>query len=309
MNMYQPGWYPDPYGRFARRYHDGRAWTEHVADLQGTQARDAVPVAGTSSTSTLGPDAGSTVTFGPGTTGGTSLGTGTTGSGATTGGATTGGAPGEATSGGWAQPSVGWQAPTGRPPTTGFAPPGEQLWTTPGATAVWPTTAAPPETAAARRGAAWLGPLLAVAGAVLVVVGLLGLKWLDGSNRSDVGTYIKNIVDERNANPNVLSETWFRWGWVVGLVAGALALVAAFSANRVARIVGALLALLAALWALFGWLNFHAYLNNDSNNAALDLNRNISLREGGWLTVLGFLLLAVGALVGGPLGRGRRRVA
>src|SRR5262245_4806711 len=44
MNSMQPGWYPDPFGRFARRYHDGRAWTEHVADQQGTQLRDAAPV-------------------------------------------------------------------------------------------------------------------------------------------------------------------------------------------------------------------------------------------------------------------------
>jgi hypothetical protein len=26
------GWYPDPFGRHERRFHDGRRWTDHVAD-------------------------------------------------------------------------------------------------------------------------------------------------------------------------------------------------------------------------------------------------------------------------------------
>lgn len=28
----QPGWFPDPYGRFQQRYHDGTTWTAHVTD-------------------------------------------------------------------------------------------------------------------------------------------------------------------------------------------------------------------------------------------------------------------------------------
>ncbi len=35
----QPGWFPDPYGRFQRRYHDGVEWTEHVAD-DGVEQQD-----------------------------------------------------------------------------------------------------------------------------------------------------------------------------------------------------------------------------------------------------------------------------
>lgn len=31
MTEQQAGWYNDPYGRFQQRYHDGSAWTEHVA--------------------------------------------------------------------------------------------------------------------------------------------------------------------------------------------------------------------------------------------------------------------------------------
>jgi hypothetical protein len=34
-----PGWFPDPYGRFQQRYHDGQRWTEHVAD-DGVQQTD-----------------------------------------------------------------------------------------------------------------------------------------------------------------------------------------------------------------------------------------------------------------------------
>jgi hypothetical protein len=44
MSQVTPGWYPDPSGRFAQRYHDGSRWTEHVADAQGNRDTDA-PVA------------------------------------------------------------------------------------------------------------------------------------------------------------------------------------------------------------------------------------------------------------------------
>jgi hypothetical protein len=44
MSQVRPGWYPDPSGRFAQRYHDGSRWTEHVADAQGNRDTDA-PVA------------------------------------------------------------------------------------------------------------------------------------------------------------------------------------------------------------------------------------------------------------------------
>jgi Protein of unknown function (DUF2510) len=44
MSQVSPGWYPDPSGRFAQRYHDGSRWTEHVADAQGNRDTDA-PVA------------------------------------------------------------------------------------------------------------------------------------------------------------------------------------------------------------------------------------------------------------------------
>jgi hypothetical protein len=33
-------WHPDPAGRFALRYWDGRAWTGHVADATGHAAVD-----------------------------------------------------------------------------------------------------------------------------------------------------------------------------------------------------------------------------------------------------------------------------
>ena len=41
MSQVSPGWYPDPSGRFAQRYHDGSRWTEHVADAQGSRDTDA----------------------------------------------------------------------------------------------------------------------------------------------------------------------------------------------------------------------------------------------------------------------------
>jgi hypothetical protein len=41
MSQVSPGWYPDPSGRFAQRYHDGGRWTEHVADAGGNRSTDA----------------------------------------------------------------------------------------------------------------------------------------------------------------------------------------------------------------------------------------------------------------------------
>jgi hypothetical protein len=40
MSQVSPGWYPDPSGRFAQRYHDGTRWTEHVADAGGQRSTD-----------------------------------------------------------------------------------------------------------------------------------------------------------------------------------------------------------------------------------------------------------------------------
>jgi hypothetical protein len=30
-----PGWFPDPFGRYQQRYHDGTAWTAHVVGPDG----------------------------------------------------------------------------------------------------------------------------------------------------------------------------------------------------------------------------------------------------------------------------------
>ncbi len=40
MSQVSPGWYPDPSGHFAQRYHDGTRWTEHVADAGGQRSID-----------------------------------------------------------------------------------------------------------------------------------------------------------------------------------------------------------------------------------------------------------------------------
>jgi hypothetical protein len=41
MSQVTPGWYTDPGGRFAQRYHDGTRWTEHVVDASGNRSTDA----------------------------------------------------------------------------------------------------------------------------------------------------------------------------------------------------------------------------------------------------------------------------
>lgn len=42
MSQVNPGWYPDPAGRFSQRYYDGTRWTEHVADASGNQSTEPV---------------------------------------------------------------------------------------------------------------------------------------------------------------------------------------------------------------------------------------------------------------------------
>lgn len=42
MSNYPAGWYPDGSGRFAQRYYDGQAWTEHVLDASGNRGTDPV---------------------------------------------------------------------------------------------------------------------------------------------------------------------------------------------------------------------------------------------------------------------------
>jgi len=43
--MTRSGWYPDPTGRFPRRWHDGEDWTASVIDQDGQQGYDALPTA------------------------------------------------------------------------------------------------------------------------------------------------------------------------------------------------------------------------------------------------------------------------
>ena len=48
-------WHPDPMGRFAQRYYDGQAWTEHVVDAAGNQHRDPLTPAATPTAATTSP--------------------------------------------------------------------------------------------------------------------------------------------------------------------------------------------------------------------------------------------------------------
>lgn len=43
--MTRSGWYPDPTGRFPRRWHDGHDWTASVVDADDQQGYDALPAA------------------------------------------------------------------------------------------------------------------------------------------------------------------------------------------------------------------------------------------------------------------------
>ena len=250
MNSMQPGWYPDPFGRFARRYHDGRAWTEHVADQQGTQLRDAAPVSGQS-----------------------------------------GDFSGFQQQSQWQQPApqpAQWSAPGYTPPT--------QQWTAPAPVSTSPSIGA------------YLGVIIAGVGALLVVLGLFALDWLkltsggqsSSGGRSDVSTFITDIIEDSGGSTNFLSKSFFGWGWIIVLLIAIVGVVAALSKIPALRIGAAVAAVVAFLWVLFGWLNLKAYVGNDSNASALNIASS-SLSIGGWLTLLGLAAVAVGAFLGGPL--------
>ena len=49
----RPGWYPDPSGRFPKRWHDGYDWTASVLDNNGQQAFDQLPPAGAPAVASL----------------------------------------------------------------------------------------------------------------------------------------------------------------------------------------------------------------------------------------------------------------
>lgn len=275
MSSMQPGWYPDPFGRFARRYHDGRAWTEHVADQQGTQLSDAAPLA----SQTQAPSAPATSSYQPPAAGG--------------------GAwqqPAAAPGGSWGQPGGGYSQPA--PPA--YGQPGQQGW---GQTATG-YAGAPAASRASAGISGFLGVITAGVGALLVLIGVLALDWYklagEGANRGDVSDFVDGIKD-LGGDPNVLSSTFFSFGWILALLVAVGAVVAALMKPTALRIAGAALSGVMLLWTLFGWLNLKAYATNDSNAAVLGTG-DLSLGIGGWVTLIGFVLLGVGAFIGGPLG-------
>jgi hypothetical protein len=246
MNSMQPGWYPDPFGRFARRYHDGRAWTEHVADQQGTQLSDAAPVSGQ-----LG---------GPGP--------------------------------GFERPAAPqWQQPAPQP-----------QWSQP-AQPTWTQQPAQPVVTTGPGISAFIGVIIAGVGGLLVLLGLFALDWLkvagQSGNRSDVADLI-DFIKDLGGDPNILSNTFFSFGWIIAILVALGAVAASLFKLQALRIAVAAVVGLVFLWTLFGWLNFNAYLSNDSNAQALSID-STSLLIGGWVTLLGLAACAVGAVIGGPL--------
>jgi Protein of unknown function (DUF2510) len=272
MSSMQPGWYPDPFGRFARRYHDGRSWTEHVADQQGTQLSDAAPLAAPTQASAPAAPAASYPQPAAGGGGWQP--------------------PGAAPGGAWGQPSGGYA----QPGQQAYGQPGQQGW---GQTATG--YAGAPGAAVTSAGVSgFIGVIVAGVGALLVFIGVLALDWYEETSRSDVADVL-DFIDDAGGSPNVLSTTFFKFGWILALLVAIAAVVASLMKPTVLRIVGAALSGLLLLWTLFGWLNFNAYINNDANQRALGFP-DVSLGIGGWITIVGFLLLAVGAFIGGKLG-------
>lgn len=172
-----------------------------------------------------------------------------------------------------AQPAYGQQQPGYRQPYYGAG-------------------AAPGRSAAGRRFGV-VGTVLALVGAAAVVIAFLGPNWGDGANGkfSDIHTFVTTA----GAGTSVasLAHVYFNWlAWVL-LAASALLALLANAPTGVApalRIVGTLVGLGSAVATLFA-------LKIISSGRGLSWYIKHS-DVGYWLAIAGFVVMAVGALIG-----------
>lgn len=268
MNAAQSGWYPDPYGRHQRRYYDGNAWTEHVADAAGNQTTDPAPLA------PRAPQSPPTVSA----------------------------AQSPPSSGGWGAPQPTSQHST--PPQQaqpfqqpGYAPAG-------GGFGAAPTTGTQSTSRHGPLTSNVVGAVVALAGAVVTFIGTFSLKWLSVSADDATEKFSRKIVgasllhNDFDLDVNFFSKSFFQYGWVITLVVGGTAVVAALVRQGALRLLAAGLALVCAVWTLLGamgaaspWEDGVEQLPNVSGDASA------SLQLGVWFTVIGIVVAGAGAVI------------
>ena len=142
------------------------------------------------------------------------------------------------------------------------------------------------------------GAVLAVIGAALIVVAYTALDWFTHSSTDGPSHFsdVKNVVKQADAVglANSFAKLYFGWlGWVLLVAAFVLALLANVpsAAAGVARPLGAVVGL-AGIGATFWALKF---LSTSKPSYSEYLKH---ARLGFWFTVAGFVLIAIGAMVG-----------
>lgn len=198
--------------------------------------------------------------------------------------------------------------PYGRPPDTtapqspGYPygpPPGYPTYAVPpgyvAVPAYYPVPAPPPPPLAFGVVAAGI----ATAGAVLLMISLLGLPWFSGGPNGDLTTGdIRAVLDNYGQAANGFSVAYFSWlAWVLLILSAGCAVAAALPIRGVSlafRIAGPIVAGFAVLLSFSAIeLTSSLYSTNGTYSGYFD-----RLTVGFWIAVVGFTLIGAGGIVG-----------
>jgi hypothetical protein len=140
---------------------------------------------------------------------------------------------------------------------------------------------------------------LAAAGAVLVMISLLGLPWFSGGSNGDLTTGdIRVVLDNYGQAANGFSVAYFSWlAWVLLIVSAGCAVAAALPIRGVSlafRIAGPIVAGFALLLS-FSAIELTSSLYSTSGTYSGYFDQ---LTVGFWTAVVGFALVGAGGIVG-----------
>jgi len=311
MSNYAPGWYPDGSGRYAQRYYDGNAWTEHVLDAQGHRATDPVSGGG------AGSIAGQQATYGQGQqTAGQAWGQGQQGGYQQPGASQQ---PGSSQPGDYQRPG-GYQQPGGQPgyqqggyqpPATGSSyaqpsPPGASSGADPQGYGQQgygqqgygqQGYSGQPATSAGSPVSLTVGLIVVAVGALLTFLSIVALNfWSAG----DEGISLGDIADAPDGSDvNGLASAYASFGRWLGVLVIILAVLAVLRLKALAQFNNKLpliAAIAAGLWGL--WHLVSLFLTPD---AGIDVGPAV----GGFVGVVGYIAMAAGQFLRQPLGAKR----
>ena len=139
-----------------------------------------------------------------------------------------------------------------------------------------------------------LGAVIAIAGAIAVVLAYTALDWFDGGSSSTFSDVHDVVTAAPSHAVTGLAAAYFGWlAWLLlcGSVIVAIAANAASNASAVVRAAGVLVGAVSAVVTLFA-----IKLDGTGSRSLSDYLHHA--RVGFYLALAGFLLLAVGAAIG-----------